>query len=137
LCPAGAFLSLLNHIAILKRYLPAKRFGRCEFGLTAKDKMDCIQCDRCRYSKSIHKVTREKKYKGAQVLIPYAIVVAIFISAVSINRFLQVIPVGQDYSTILAPSGGRPRDVDIQRVRTMIQQKKLSDKESEFYKKLD
>ncbi|MCP4261444.1 MAG: 4Fe-4S binding protein [Planctomycetes bacterium] len=137
LCPAGAFLSLLNHIAILKRYLPVKRFGRCKYGLTAKDKMDCIQCDRCRYSKPIHKVTREQKYKKTQILIPYAIAIAIFISAVSINRFLQVIPMGQDYSTILAPSGGQPRDVDIQRIRTMIEQKKLSDKESEFYKKLE
>ncbi len=137
LCPAGAFLSLLNHIAILKRYLPAKRFGRCEFGLTAKDKMDCIQCDRCRYGKPVHKVTREQKYKETQVLIPYAIATAIFISAVSINRFLQVIPVGQDHSVILAPSGGQPRDVDIKQVRTMIQQKKLSDKEAEFYEKFE
>ncbi|MHC4534609.1 MAG: 4Fe-4S binding protein [Planctomycetota bacterium] len=137
LCPAGAFLSLLNHVAILKRYLPAKRFGRCEFGLTAKDKMDCIQCDRCRYTQALPKIAREQKYKGTQVLIPYAIAMAIFISAVSINRFLQVIPVGQDYSTILAPSGGQPRDVDLQHVQTMIEQKKLSDKESEFYKKLE
>ncbi len=137
LCPAGAFLSLLNHIAILKRYLPAKRFGRCEFGLTQKDKMDCIHCDRCRYIKPVQKVKRVEEGKRAQILIPYAITIAIFISAVSINRFFQVIPMGQDYSTILAPSGGQPRDVDIQRVRTMIEQKKLSDKESEFYKKLD
>jgi len=137
LCPAGAFLSLLNHIAILKQYLPTKRFGRCEFGLTVKDKMDCIQCDRCRYTKALPKVTREQKYKGTQVLIPCAIAIAIFISAVSIHRFLEVIPVGQDYSAILAPSGGQSRDVDIQRVQTMIEQKMLSDKEAEFYKKLE
>ncbi len=137
LCPAGAFLSLLNHVAILKRYLPAKRFGRCEFGLTAKDKMDCIQCDRCRYIISVHKKTREQKYKGIQILLPYAIAMAILISAVSINRFLKVIPIGQDYSTILAPSGGKPREVDLQHVQTMIKQKKLSDKEAEFYKKLE
>jgi hypothetical protein len=137
LCPAGAFLSLINHIAILKRYLPAKKLGRCEFGLTVKDKMDCIHCDRCRYIKQVKKITREQEYKWTQVLIPYAIAIAIFISAVSINRFLQVIPMGQDYSTTLAPSGGQPRDVDIQRIRTMIEQKKLSDKESEFYKKLE
>jgi predicted membrane-bound spermidine synthase/Na+-translocating ferredoxin:NAD+ oxidoreductase RnfG subunit len=137
LCPAGAFLSLLNHIALLKRYLPAKRFGRCEFGLTTKDNMDCIQCDRCRYIKSVPKVTTEQKYKGTQILIPYAIAVAIFISAVSINRFLKVIPVGQDYTTTLASSGGQPRNVDIQRVQRMIEQKKLSDKEAEFYKKLE
>jgi len=137
LCPAGAFLSLLNHMAILKRYLPTKKFGRCEFGLASQDQMDCIHCDRCRYIKPVQKVKRVEEDKRAQVLIPYAIAIAIFISAVSINRFFQVIPMGQDYSTILAPSGGQPRDVDIQRVRTMIQQKKLSDKESEFYKKLD
>jgi hypothetical protein len=58
-------------------------------------------------------------------------------SAVSINRFLEVIPVGQDYIAVLAPSGGQPRDVDIQHVRTMIEQKKLSDKEAEFYKILE
>jgi hypothetical protein len=137
LCPAGAFLSVLNHVAILKRYLPAKRFGKCEYGLTAKDNMDCIQCDRCRYVKSAPEITREEKYKGIQVLIPYAIVVAIFISGVSINRFLEVIPRGQDYFSTLAPSGGQPRDVDIKRIRTMIEQKRLSDKESEFYKKID
>ena len=137
LCPAGAFLSLLNHIAILKRYLPTKRFGKCEFGLTTKDKMDCIQCDRCRYIKSVYKVTVEQKNKQTRVLIPCTIAIAIFISAVSVNRFLEVLPIGQDYSTILAPSGGQPRDIDIQRVRTMIEQKKLSNKEAEFYKKLE
>jgi len=71
------------------------------------------------------------------ILIPYAVAMAIFISAVSINRFLEVIPVDQDYFAVLAPSGGQPRNVDIQRVRTMIEQKKLSDKEAEFYKKLE
>ena len=27
-CPVGAFLSLFNNVVILKRYLPAKRFGQ-------------------------------------------------------------------------------------------------------------
>ena len=49
LCPVGAFLSLLNNVIVLKRFLPAKRFGKCEFGLTTKDQMDCLYCDRCRY----------------------------------------------------------------------------------------
>ncbi len=137
LCPTGAFLSLLNHVAILKRYLPNKRFGRCEFGLTTKDKMDCIQCDRCRYIKSVHEAKKVQKYKGTQILLPYAIAMAILISAVSINRFLKVIPVDRDYFTVLAPSGGQPRDVDIQHIQKMIEQKKLSDKEAEFYKKLE
>jgi hypothetical protein len=44
---------------------------------------------------------------------------------------------GSDYSAVLAPSGGQPRDIDMQRVRTLIEQKKLSDQEAEFYKKLE
>jgi len=158
LCPGGAFLSLLNNVAILKRYLPAKRYGRCEFGLTAKDRMDCIQCDRCRYSTQVQKQvgwglphrniigglkpTLQAPIatvggKRRPVLVPYALIVAIFISAVSVSRFLQVIPMGRDYSVASAPSGGQPRDVDMQRIRTLVEQKKLSDREAEFYKKVE
>ncbi|MCF7973522.1 MAG: 4Fe-4S binding protein [Phycisphaerae bacterium] len=53
LCPTGAFLSLLNRCAWLQRLLPAKKFGRCEFGLTGRDHMDCIYCDRCRYENNL------------------------------------------------------------------------------------
>jgi Na+-translocating ferredoxin:NAD+ oxidoreductase RnfG subunit len=153
LCPAGAFLSLLNNVAILKRYLPAKRFGSCEFGLTPKDKMDCIHCDRCRYSKqgsaSRTKTKPSKvvfptepkmapgKGRFGVVLVPYVLTVAIFVSAVSVSRFMQVVPMGRDYSAALAPSGGQSRDVDMQRIRTLIEQKRLSDREAEFYKKVE
>jgi predicted membrane-bound spermidine synthase/Na+-translocating ferredoxin:NAD+ oxidoreductase RnfG subunit len=137
LCPAGAFLSLLNHVAILKRYMPVKKFGKCEFGLTAKDNMDCIQCDRCRFGKSERKVVRVKEDKKAPVLMVTSLVVAIFVSGISINRFLQVIPVMREYSTTIAPSGGQPRTVDMQRIKTLIEQKSLSDKEAEYYKKIE
>jgi len=137
LCPAGAFLSLLNNVAILKRYLPAKRFGRCEFGLTPKDQMDCIHCDRCRYGSQVHKRIEVKEHKRTQVLVPYVLAAAIFVSAVSVRRFLQVVPMGRDYSAALTPSGGQPRDVDMQRIRTLIEQKRLSDQEAEFYNKVE
>jgi predicted membrane-bound spermidine synthase/Na+-translocating ferredoxin:NAD+ oxidoreductase RnfG subunit len=144
LCPAGAFLSLLNKVVILKRFLPVKRFGKCEFGLTPTDQMDCIYCDRCRYEAGT--VTAKKRVSIAQdapakswnrYFLIAAVVTAGFVSAVSVNRFLQEISVGFDQVVTSAPSGGQPRDVDAQRIRTMIQQKKLSDKEAEFYKKLD
>lgn len=48
LCPTGAFLSLFNLAGWLGRFLPAKKFGRCEFGLGGRDHLDCIHCDRCR-----------------------------------------------------------------------------------------
>jgi hypothetical protein len=58
---------------------------------------------------------------------------AIFVSAISVRRFLQVIPTGFEQAAV----GGQPRNVDMQRIRTMIRQKKLSDKEAEFYRKVE
>jgi len=144
LCPVGAFLSLLNNGGVLKRYLPAKRFGSCEFGLTGKDKKDCLYCDRCRYQ-PITAVKKERlprpHYAPAKLLSRYFVVgvliAAILVSTVSVSRFLQVIPSGFGQSAVSVSSGGQPRDVDLQRIRTMIRQKRLSDQEAEFYKKVE
>jgi len=144
LCPVGAFLSLLNNVVILKRFLPTKKFGRCEFGLTAKDQMDCIYCDRCRYQAKAA-VRKEPllrpDYAQMKPLSRFFMVgvlaVAILVSTVSVSRFLQVTGTSLDYSATFAPSGGQPRDVDMQRIRDLIEQNKLSDREAEFYKKLD
>jgi len=152
LCPAGAFLSLLNNIVLLKRYLPAKRFAKCEFGLTAKDHLDCIYCDRCRYRRQKTEDRRQKtecrdairktQYEIAPLkllsryFVAVVLIIGVLISAISISRFLQVIPGGLGQPAVLAPSGGQPRDVDLQRVRTLIEQKRLSDREAEFYKKI-
>jgi len=133
-CPAGAFLSLLNRAAILKRYLPAKKFGRCPYGLTGKDNTDCIQCDKCRFEKFERIPAQKQQFTGA--FAACVIIVALFIATISAGRFLKVIPAGSEVVSVSA-SGGQPRDVDIQRVNTMIQQKRLSDKEAEFYKKAD
>jgi hypothetical protein len=134
LCPAGAFLSLLNRAAILKRYLPAKKFGKCPYGLTGKDNADCIQCDKCRFEKFDRAATKRKEIAGA--FAACVIIVSLFISVVSVDRFLKVIPAGAE-TVAVSVTGGQPRDVDLQRVRTMIREKKLSDKEAEFYKKVD
>ena len=144
LCPVGAFLSLFNNVVILKRYVPAKKFGRCEFGLTAKDQMDCIYCDKCRYEGK-GAVRRETPpgdtYAPAglsgRYFLPVVLIVAVFVSAVSVNRLLEVVPVGLEPPAAAAASGGEPRDVDLQRIETMIQQGRLSDKEAEFYKKVE
>jgi hypothetical protein len=65
------------------------------------------------------------------------LVVAVFVSTVSVNRFLQVIPAGFGQSAKTQPAGGEPRDVDLQRIWTMIRQNRLSDREAEFYKKIE
>jgi len=144
LCPAGAFLSLFNKVALLRGFLPAKKFGRCEFGLTVKDQLDCIACDRCRYEvvppTEPARLTHADDMKTAllsRTLILSVLTVAVLISAVSIDRLVTVLPAYEDYTASSIDSGGQPRDVDLQRIEDLIRQKKLSDREAEFYKKLD
>ncbi len=144
LCPAGAFLSLLNHAAILKRYLPAKRFGKCEFGLTPKDRLDCIYCDRCRYQPKAlptQEVLPRPGHTPAGLLSRYFVVgvlaIGTLVSVVSVRRFVEVVPAGMERQAAFVSSAGQIRDVDLQRIRTMIEQKRLSDREAEFYKKID
>ena len=144
LCPAGAFLSLFNNLTILKRYMPKKRFARCEFGLTPTDKMDCIYCDKCRFEARTAAVEKQHSYAHEVVakfrtryLLAVVVIIAGFFSVFSINRFLQVVSVDIERPVISVSSGGQPRNVDLRRIRTMIRQNKLSDKEAEFYKKIE
>lgn len=135
LCPAGAFLSLFNKVVILKRYLPAKKFNNCEFGLTARDRMDCLYCDKCRYEKHINKRTKERK--TAKIFLTCVFVIAIFVSTFSVIRFLEIMPAEFNQTVTSISAGGKPRDVDSQHIRKMIQQKRLSDEEAQFYKRAE
>ena len=144
LCPAGAFLSLFNKVAILRRFLPAKKFGRCEFGVTAKDQLDCIHCDRCRYQAvpltrpaRLAHTDNVKLGMLSRSLVLSALAVAVLVSAVSVDRLVEVLPAYEDYAASSIASGGQPRDVDLQRVEDLIRQRKLSDREAEFYRKVE
>jgi predicted membrane-bound spermidine synthase/Na+-translocating ferredoxin:NAD+ oxidoreductase RnfG subunit len=147
LCPVGAFLSLLSGIALLRRLTPAKKFGRCEFGVTGKTQLDCIYCDRCRYEfKSpasekpapVPKIFSPGRWPGflsRHFLIP-VLLLAIFISAVSISTAWQTLSTEMALSSA-SGSAGVVRDVDLKKIRTLIRQNRLSDHEADFYKKIE
>ncbi|MBN2020922.1 MAG: 4Fe-4S binding protein [Sedimentisphaerales bacterium] len=132
LCPAGAFLSLFNKIAIFGRYLPPKHYGNCEYGLTYNDKLDCIYCDKCRFERepAIAEPTRSRYF------FPAVLVIAVVLSAVSIRNCVRALP-GSSRITAAGTSAGQIRNVDVQKVRKMIQEGKLSDREADFYKKAE
>ncbi len=140
LCPAGAFLSLLNHFMLLKRWLPAKRFGRCEFGVTASEHVDCIHCDRCR-----HPATQSGDTKfcvSARGTTPYpllaiVLIAGVLMAGVSTSQLRRAMPTVLEGPAATAGVAGQPRDVDLQRIRTLIEQGRLSNKEAEHYKKID
>jgi predicted Rdx family selenoprotein len=136
LCPVGAFLSLFNKIAIFSRYLPAKHYANCEYGLSYNDKLDCIYCDKCRYEPRRAGVATEPLATfGSRYFLAAVLVVAIGISAISVRSIVRELPAPVVAAT--ASSGGQPRNADLKQIRKMIREGKLSDHEADFYKKTD
>jgi hypothetical protein len=133
LCPAGAFLSLFNKIAIFSRLLPVKYYANCDYGLSYNDKFDCIYCDKCRFEK---KPAAEPLLAFvSRYFLPAVLVIAIGFSVLSVRGIVR------EFRTVTAvaaaPSAGQPRDVDLQQIRTMIRENKLSDHEANYYQKLE
>ncbi len=136
LCPAGAFLALLNGVALLKRLMPAKKFSRCQFGVTGKTQLDCICCDKCRYEwKPPSTEKPAPRFLGRYFLVP-VVLAAIFISAVSVSSAWQTLSTEMAL-TAAAGSAGQIHDVDLEKIRTLIRQQKLSDHKADYYKKLE
>jgi hypothetical protein len=142
LCPAGAFLSLLNHVRLLRRWVPAKWFGWCEFGLTAGDHLDCLYCDRCRLTRlrivdcglRIEGGAQEQSAILKRTLVLSVVLVGLFVAGISVSQFRRVMPSILEGPVATAGAGGQPREVDVQKVRTLIEQGRLSDRKAEHYK---
>ncbi len=132
LCPAGAFLSLLNHVRLLRRWMPAKGFGRCEFGLTAGDHLDCLYCDRCRHPTASEAPALPNPGR-ARPLVLAVVVCGLFVASVSVSQFRRVMPTLLQ-EPVPAATAGQPRDVDVRQIRTLIEQHQLSDHKAQYYK---
>jgi len=134
-CPAGAFLSLFNKISLFARLLPAKRYANCEYGVSFNDKADCIYCDKCRFER---KPIAAEPATGfcSRYFLTAVLVIAIGIAGVSVKSFIKELPASSSVAAA-AISGGQPRNVDLQKIKTMIRENKLSDKEAQYYKKTD
>ena len=140
-------MSLLNHVRLLRRWVPAPWLGRCEFGLTASDHLDCLSCDRCRHTGlrvadcglRIEGGARGGSAAGQRPLALLArplalgvIVVGLFVAGVSVQRFWQVMPAILEEPVVTAGAAGQPRDVDVKMIRTLIDQGRLSDHKASY-----
>jgi len=137
LCPAGAFLSLLNHVRLLRRLIPAKWYARCEFGLTASDHLDCLYCDRCRHASGARTPDRESQRQTQGPALVAAVVLGLCVTGLSLSQFRLAMPQILQEPAKAAGAGGRPRDVDIRQIRTLIEQGRLSDREAAHYRQLE
>jgi predicted membrane-bound spermidine synthase/Na+-translocating ferredoxin:NAD+ oxidoreductase RnfG subunit len=144
LCPAGAFLSLVGMVSILGRYLPAKKFGRCEFGFSIRTGPGCLCCDRCRHKESskherlkvLDRICRPLKVLNRHIA-AVVLLAGIVLCGISFSKLNKPLLVVVKESVVLDTSAGEIRDVDIDRVREMIRNGSLSNREAEYYEKAD
>ena len=139
LCPAGAFLSLLNGARVLRRIEPFKRLvpprnpARCDLGVSTDAELDCIYCDRCAVmaSPTAAPSRRKRDYFHAAVL-----ALALVLAYLSVS-WARVSPGLTQPTSYFAQQGagtaGKPRDLDIDEVKRLILRERLSDHEAEYY----
>ena len=132
LCPAGAFLALLNGVGLARRFMPATKPTRCDMGVRTLHDLDCISCDRCNQTPT---APAEKWPFSMRRPFAYAVAaLAIVFVFVTVSTTYDAIETG----LVLRAGGsqtsaGTPRDLDAARIERLIDQGDLSDHEAEFY----
>jgi len=137
LCPVGAFLSLLNGLRLLRRFIPSVHPGRCPYGVTGTGELDCICCDRCRLAPETEPVSRDATqpravtgWRGAVfLLLAAALALGLFRTMTAASK--RGGP-GTREGTLRARSGAM-RQVDMSRLRARIRRGELSDREAMHY----
>ncbi|MBI2437847.1 MAG: 4Fe-4S binding protein [Lentisphaerae bacterium] len=133
LCPAGAVLALLNGVHLLKPFIPVVNPQACVFGVTADHELDCLCCDRCRMGPAAP-VAAPKV--GAQRHAIFLIAVLV-LAALFAHKGLETW--GEERAKLAIArsgivTGGSPRNVDIRRIKRLIEQRSLSGHEAVYYK---
>jgi len=139
LCPTGAFLSLSNRVALLRRWRSAYKYGRCEFGLTGRDHQDCLACDRCRFGPDNTAIPLPASKAGAQTSTHGRILLCLVLLVLALWLTPTLQPLFQPVTTRVTRSlqrtgvNGRSRAVDMARLQEMIRTRRLSAHEARFY----
>lgn len=145
LCPAGAFLALLNGIRwprqLLRRAVPfidpPIRPLMCDLGVRAAGDFDCIRCDRCRTTSA----QREPDAAGAPWpnqaewgMLAAALVAGIMLA---VSAYTAWEPEAGMQRTVQLRASGAVRDVDAARIRRLVESGRLSGHEAEYYQPAD
>jgi hypothetical protein len=135
LCPAGAFLALISRLRLLRRLVPGINYRRCVYGVTGADDLDCICCDRCRMPmldgrKSPHR-RPARQYRNSLLFLvsAAALGLCLFIRMAATSKQAGALPAGE----FMRATPDAQRQVDMPRLRAIIRQGLLSDREAMHY----
>lgn len=137
LCPAGAFLALLNHVRLLRKLSPPTLPRRCDLGVRNREELDCLRCDRCVYRKETPPPPEKSSPHAAHILLPAVIAIAAIITISSFHHAGHTIEAWTAITPAPAGFAGKPREVDLPRIQRLIEKRDLSDREADFYRPFD
>ena len=135
LCPAGAFLALLSRLRLLRSLVPGINYRLCMYGVTGADDLDCICCDRCRIPtpdgrKSAHRTPARRVRSSLLFLVSAAALgLCLFIRMAATSKHAGALPAGE----FMRATPDTQRQVDMPRLRFIIRQGLLSDREAMHY----
>jgi len=140
LCPAGAFLALLNGFRLTIGLAPPTNPARCLYGIGDRSELDCIYCDRCRgrgAEKAVERDLQPARWRRTTgvVFIISALLVASWLAGQATAAWREG-DAKMDARPIATPRGVQARDVDLQKIRDKIERGKLSDHEALYYRRL-
>ncbi len=121
LCPAGAFLNLLNKVAPLRRFLPEKNYSACDLGVRGVPDVDCLHCNRCLVGEH---AAAAPAWRVAAFKVTMAVALLLLV--------LTALPLGR--SAEHAPSVEPDiRPVDTELIKMKTRSGRLSDKRAEYW----
>ena len=143
LCPAGAFLALLNGAHLLRRWMPAPRPTRCDVGVESAADLDCIRCDRCCLEGAAARLgpgtagplgePRESwGFFGAAVVVGLAVVLFAALAHVPGLKH-PAATLAQPAVPAAGPAAGEPRTVDLDLIQRLIDEGMLSNHPAAYY----
>jgi len=142
LCPAGAFLAMLNRLRLLKRFLPLTRPGRCPYDVMSVNDSDCIMCDRCREPGTATATCRnagQTKGRSYPALI-CALLIVMFALLIANRAFQTWKEALAEPAARVGPAhvvSSRARDVDRREIERLIERGRLSDQEALYYEPVE
>jgi predicted membrane-bound spermidine synthase/Na+-translocating ferredoxin:NAD+ oxidoreductase RnfG subunit len=149
LCPTGALLSLLGRIQLLKFVIPRIMPRFCDLGVRSRQEFDCISCDRCRIIQQSAEGKQEQAVpQSADVSdskdslkkrLIFMGLVFLFAGILVINGLFSSVKTGTAYETVAEEPGGGtgiPRQVDMDRINSLIRSGQLSDHEALYYRNI-
>jgi hypothetical protein len=139
-CPAGAFLSLLGGLHLLRRCTPEVHPKACVYGVRDQNELDCLRCDRCRRLAAPEAPALQESEAAAG----WQRIDKLFLAAVLGFALLFValaVPVLRaalhNAGTTTVGSGAVMRTVDMPKLKTLLDADELSNHEAKYYRPAD